>query len=118
MPCLPAQDVLMAFRGVPNSVIRVRQNGNWSVVADLSAFQMSHPVVHPEPDDFEPDGTWYSMVRVDDDLYAVEPNHGELDKINPRGGKVRRVIDIFEQARDISFRRLLLIIKAISTWGI
>ena len=79
---------------VPNSVIRVRQNGKWSVVADLSAFQMSHPVVHPEPDDFEPDGTWYSMVRVDDDLYAVEPNHGELDKIDPRGGKIRRVVDI------------------------
>jgi hypothetical protein len=80
--------------GVPNAVIRVRRNGSWSVVANLSDFQKAHPVVHPEPDDFEPDGTWYSMVRVDDDLYAVEPNHGELDKIDPQSREVRRIIDI------------------------
>ena len=80
--------------GVPNGVVRVRGNGSWSVVADLSEFQMTHPVAHPEKDDFEPDGTWYSMVRVGDDLYAVEPNHGELVKIDPHGGKVRRIADI------------------------
>ncbi len=79
---------------VPNSVIRVRSNGHWSVVANLSAFQMSHPVANPEPDDFEPDGTWYSMVRVHDELFAVEPNHGELDRIDPRDGKIRRIADI------------------------
>jgi glucose/arabinose dehydrogenase len=81
-------------QGVPNSVIRVRQNGSWSVVADLSEFQKSHPVMNPEAEDFEPDGTWYSMVKVGDDLYAVEPNHGELDRINPRRGSVQRVVDI------------------------
>lgn len=80
--------------GVPNAVIRVHENGSWSVVADLSEFQMTHPVVHPNADDFEPDGTWYSMIRVGDDLYAVEPNHGELDKINPQGGHVQRISDI------------------------
>lgn len=80
--------------GVPNAVIRVSHGGNWSIVADLSAFQMTHPVLHPNPLDFEPDGTWYSMIRVGDDLYAVEPNHGELDKIDPHGGKIRRISDI------------------------
>jgi sugar lactone lactonase YvrE len=54
---------------------------------------MNHPVANPEPDDFEPDGTWYGMIAVDGDLYAVEPNHGELDKITP-GGSVSRVLDI------------------------
>ena len=54
---------------------------------------MTHPVANPEPDDFEPDGTWYSMIAVDGNLYAVEPNHGELDKIAP-GGSVSRVVDI------------------------
>jgi hypothetical protein len=33
------------------------------------------------------------MIAVDGDLYAVEPNHGELDKIAP-GGPVSRVVDI------------------------
>jgi sugar lactone lactonase YvrE len=63
------------------------------MIANLSAYQMSHPVANPEPDDFEPDGTWYSLVEVRGDLYAVEPNHGELDKITPRG-VVTRVADI------------------------
>lgn len=77
----------------PNSVIRVHHDGTWTIVADLTAFQMSHPVKNPEPDDFEPDGTWYSMVEVRGDLYAVEPNHGELDRITPEG-HVSRVADI------------------------
>ncbi len=77
----------------PNSVIRVHHDGTWTIVADLSTFQMSHPVKNPEPDDFEPDGTWYSMVEVRGDLYAVEPNHGELDRITPEG-HVSRVADI------------------------
>ena len=54
---------------------------------------MNHPVANPNPGDFEPDGTWYSMIAVDGDLYAVEPNHGELDKITPGAG-VSRVVDI------------------------
>ena len=33
------------------------------------------------------------MVAVRGDLYAVEPNHGELDKITP-DGQVSRVVDI------------------------
>jgi hypothetical protein len=80
--------------GIPNAVIRVSHGGNWAVVADLSQFQKTHPVLHPNPSDFEPDGTWYSMVHVGDDLFAVEPNHGELDRIDPAKHRVSRVIDI------------------------
>ncbi len=78
---------------VPNGVIRVNANSSWSLIANLSRFQKNHPVANPEPDDFEPDGTWYSMIAVGGDLYAVEPNHGELDKITP-GARVSRVVDI------------------------
>jgi hypothetical protein len=79
---------------VPNGVIRVnRANGTWKLVADLSRFVMTHPVANPEPDDFEPDGTWYSMIVVRDDLYVVEPNHGEMDVVSPHGA-IRRVIDV------------------------
>jgi hypothetical protein len=76
-----------------NAILRVSPNGTWSMVADLSAFQKAHPVAHPNPGDFEPDGTWYSMVAVRGKLYAVEPNHGELDVISPNG-EIRRIADI------------------------
>jgi hypothetical protein len=79
--------------GTDNTIFRVNANGTVTTVADLSAFQKANPVVHPEPDDFEPDGTWYSMVAVRGALYAVEPNHGEIDEITP-DGKISRVIDI------------------------
>ena len=78
----------------PNGVIRVNANGTWTLVADLSAFIQSHPVAHPNPPDFEPDGTWYSMVAVGGKLYAVEPNHGELDVVNPANGAIHRIIDV------------------------
>lgn len=76
-----------------NAILKVSPHGTWSMVADLSAFQMSHPVAHPNPPDFEPDGTWYSMVAVRGKLYAIEPNHGELDVIS-LNGEIRRVADI------------------------
>lgn len=82
--------------GVPNTVngvYRVAPSGSVTLVANLSAFQMTHPVAHPEFDDYEPDGTWYSMVAVGGTLYAVEPNHGELDRITTTGS-ISRVADI------------------------
>jgi hypothetical protein len=78
---------------MPNGVLRVNADGTTELIANLSAFVMAFPVAHPEPDDFEPDGTWYSMIAVGGDLYAVEPNHGELDKITPEG-QISRVSDI------------------------
>jgi hypothetical protein len=81
---------------IPNGVIRVNPDRQWAFVADLSYFQASHPVANPTDavnGDFEPDGTWYSMIAIGDDLYAIEPNHGELDRIN-RLGEISRVADI------------------------
>jgi len=63
------------------------------MVANLSNFQMNNPVANPNPLDFEPDGTWYSMLSLGNDLYAVEPNHGEIDKID-LNGNISRVVDI------------------------
>jgi hypothetical protein len=80
---------------VPNAILKVNADGTTTQVADLDAFLKANPVKTPNPADFEPDGTWYSMVAVGNDLYALEPNHGELDKIAP-DGKVSRVVDISE----------------------
>jgi sugar lactone lactonase YvrE len=78
----------------PNSIIRVNVNtGAWTQVADLSEWSLNHPVANAEEDDFEPDGTYYSMTSVRGDLYAVEPNHGEVVKVTT-GGTVSRLIDV------------------------
>ncbi len=79
---------------VPNEIIRVNTgNGSWTAIANLSAFYQAHPTLNPEPDDFEPDGTPYSMVGVHGDLYVVEANHGSLDRVS-LDGKITRVSDI------------------------
>ena len=49
---------------VPNGVIKVGHHGRWKLIANLSAFQAAHPVANPDPEDFTPDGTWYSMIAV------------------------------------------------------
>ena len=78
---------------VPNGVIKINPNRSWSLVANLSEFLMNNPVKNPNVGDFEPDGTWWSMINYGGNLYSVEPNHGEMDKITP-GGSVSRVVDI------------------------
>jgi hypothetical protein len=78
---------------VPNGVVKVNADGTWEMTADLSAFQAAHPTKVEEEEDFEPDGTWYSLVADDGSLLAIEPNHGELDRIGT-DGVVTRVADI------------------------
>src|SRR5262249_27731677 len=82
------------LQGTDNTVFRVNPDKTTTAVANLSEFVKANPVAHPEDDDFEPDGTWYSMVSVRGDLYVVEPNHGEIDRVSPSTGDVSRVIDV------------------------
>ena len=66
----------------PNGIALVNtHNGSWKLVANLSQFLQTHPVKYPNPPDFEPDGTFYSMVAYQNRLYAVEPNHGQVISI-------------------------------------
>jgi hypothetical protein len=77
----------------PNSILKVNSDASYTVLADLSAYQALHPVKNPNPGDFEPDGTWYSLIAVNGNLFAVEPNHGEVDEITVNG-IVTRLIDV------------------------
>jgi hypothetical protein len=79
----------------PNAILQINSDGSWTRLANLSAFQMLHPVANPQPADFEPDGVWYSLISVNNNLFAVEPNHGEVDEITPEG-IVTRFIDVSE----------------------
>ena len=78
--------------GTFNSVFRVNNDGSSTTIADLSAFVQAHPTAHEDPSDFEPDGTWYGMVAADGAFYAVEPNHGEVDRVTV-GGHISRLVD-------------------------
>ncbi|MBD5655118.1 MAG: ScyD/ScyE family protein [Candidatus Eremiobacteraeota bacterium] len=62
-------------------------------IVNLSRFLKTHPVAHPNPGDFEPDGAWYSLEAAGDALYAVEPNHGEVDVVKP-DGSIGRLVDV------------------------
>jgi hypothetical protein len=75
-----------------NSLLRIGSDGSSSPVANLSAFLNSPLVANPPSEDFEPDGTWYSLIRAGHSFYAVEPNHQELDRITSNGN-VSRVVD-------------------------
>jgi hypothetical protein len=77
-----------------NELLRVNSDGTTTPIANLSAYQKLHPVAHQEDDDFEPDGTWYSMIVVRGMIYAVEPNHGEVVQIDPSTGAITRVADV------------------------
>jgi glucose/arabinose dehydrogenase len=77
---------------VPASVIAV-DDGQYQVVANLSAFRQAYPPVHLGRD-VEPDGDWYSMIAVGGVLYAVDANGGQLVSVKPNSGKIDRVIDI------------------------
>lgn len=78
----------------PAGIARVSSSGAWSIVTNLSAWQAAHPVADPEADDYEPDGSWYGMIGVDRSLVAVEPNHGEVVRADPRTGAVSRIVDV------------------------
>ncbi|MDB5277438.1 MAG: ScyD/ScyE family protein [Ferruginibacter sp.] len=78
---------------IPNQVIKVGWNGQWTTVANLSDWLKAHPVQNPEEDDFEPDGTPYSMIDVNNNLYIMEPNHGDFIKVTTAGA-ISRVADI------------------------
>src|ERR1019366_2251847 len=71
---------------VPNSIVNVNvKTGSWKVLANLSQFIQTHMVKYPNAGDFEPDGTFYSMVPYNNRLYAVEPNHGQVLSVGTDG---------------------------------
>ena len=82
--------------GTVNDVFRVNKNGTTTSIANLSAFIMANPAAHENrgpTGDYEPDGTWYGMIAAKGALYAVEPNHGEVDRVTT-GGNISRVVDV------------------------
>ena len=78
----------------PNQILKVNtKTGNWTSVANMSQALLNFPAKYTSSDDYEPDGTWYGMISYQGSLYTVEPNHGQVFSVTPRG-QVQQVIDI------------------------
>jgi len=90
-----------AHPGEPNALYRVAKNGTATPVTDLSAYLRSHvDSKNPADADFEPDGTWYNLVRAFGAFYTTEPNHGVLARIDD-SGQVSLVADLYKAVRQI-----------------
>jgi len=84
-----------------NALVRVGRGGPPQVVADLGYFLETNPDSKSElTDDFEPQGTWYSVISAFGALYTMEPNHGVLVRVE-RNGAISRVADLWDMVSRI-----------------
>jgi len=92
-----------------NGLLRIDGNGS-SLVADLSAWLLANPgakgAQQPRNPDYEPDGTWFSMLVQEDAIYAVEPNHGLLVAIDKHDYSISLVHDLFATLGDHTYTSL------------
>jgi len=92
-----------------NAVVTVDRYGV-SQIADLSAWLLANPgakgAEEPRNPDYEPDGTWYSLLFTNGRLYATEPNHGLLVSVHHEGGDVELVRDLFSEFGDHTYTAL------------
>jgi hypothetical protein len=78
----------------PSGIAKVNvENGHWHLIADIGQWLKTHPAKYESADDFEPDGTLYSVIAHDGRLLTVEPNHGQVISVT-KEGQIRQVIDI------------------------
>jgi hypothetical protein len=79
---------------LPSGIAKVDlKSGSWHLIADIGAWLKTHPAKYESADDFEPDGTLYSMIELQGRLVTVEPNHGQVLSVGT-GGDIQQVIDI------------------------
>jgi hypothetical protein len=92
-----------------NGIYIVEPSG-LSMLANLSAWLLANPgakgAEQPRNPDYEPDGTWYSMVFEQGRLYAVEPNHGLLVSVQPTDGRITLENDLFATFGDHTYTTL------------
>jgi len=90
-------------RGLPKhpaGIVRVRRDGTYEYVADISAFMRQNPVAFEPPcgakGDCEPDGVPHTMIAYRGKLYVVETNHNSVLTVDPWTGDIKRIHDLSE----------------------
>jgi hypothetical protein len=78
----------------PSGIAKVNlADGSWQLIANIGAWLKTHPTKYESADDFEPDGTLYSVIANNGRLLTVEPNHGQVISVTTTG-EITQVIDI------------------------
>ncbi len=71
---------------LPNGIVRVDlNNGSWRYITNLSLVLKQQPPAYNSFNDYEPDGSPYSLVSENGDLFAVEPNHAQIFRVTKAG---------------------------------
>ena len=83
----------------PNGLYEVFRDGSFVPRVDLGALLRSaNDGKSPLDGDFEPDGTWFNLVRAFGAFYSTEPNHGLLVRMDD-DGSTRVVADLLSTVR-------------------
>lgn len=85
----------------PNGLYEVFGDGSFVPRVDLGALLRSTiDGKSPLDGDFEPDGTWFNLVRAFGAFYGTEPNHGLLVRMND-DGSASVVADLLSTVRTV-----------------
>lgn len=77
------------LNGTSNGIFRINGNGTATMIADLSAYSLTHPVANIDPSDYEPDGSWFSMTVLNGHFFTSNPNHQDLVRASTNGNVIQ-----------------------------
>jgi hypothetical protein len=79
---------------LPSGIYKVDQTaGTGTLFANLDSYLRRHPAEYENPADFEPDGSFYSMIVNNGKLLTVEPNHGQIFSTDAQG-TIEEILDV------------------------
>jgi hypothetical protein len=94
-----------------NKIIASRHGTNGQL-ADLSTWLIANPgpkgAEVPLSPDYEPDGTWYSMMFDRGRLLTLEPNHGLLVSVHPETGAIALAKDLYSTFGDHTYTSMAI----------
>lgn len=83
----------LSQRDVPAGIIQVAPDGSWSIY-NLSAWTAAHPAAATDPEDYTPDGSWFSMTSANGKLYTTNANGGQVVELTPNSATFRQITDV------------------------
>lgn len=78
---------------VPTGIVKVNSDGGHTVLTNLGTWVAENPTANPDPADADPEGTFHSMIVVDNAFYVLDANLGDFVKV-ASDGTTSRVVDI------------------------
>ena len=71
-----------------NGILRIRHDGTWTQINDLSAWMKTMPVANV-PEDLDFDGVWWTLQEVNGVLYTNNANTGDFLRVETDGTTTR-----------------------------